>query len=77
MPVIDDLESLPARRSTIYPATFNEGCEGRLTRAMTDRLGLTQFGVNLTTLEPGPRSAERHWHRNEDEFVYVLQGELV
>ena len=41
------------------------------------RSGLSQFGVNLTTLKPGAWSSQRHWHRNEDEFVYVLEGEIV
>ena len=41
------------------------------------RSGSRQFGVNLTTLKPGAWSSQRHWHRNEDEFVYVLEGELV
>ena len=40
-------------------------------------MGLSQFGVNLTRLEPGAASALRHWHENEDEFVYVLEGEIV
>ena len=40
-------------------------------------MGLTQFGVNLTRLKPGAASALRHWHENEDEFIYVLEGELV
>ena len=39
--------------------------------------GLDQFGVNLTELAPGAQSALRHWHRAEDEFVYVLSGEVV
>ncbi|MDU8942464.1 cupin domain-containing protein [Ovoidimarina sediminis] len=39
--------------------------------------GLTQFGVRLERLPPGSRSSERHWHETEDEFVYVLEGELV
>ena len=39
--------------------------------------GSIQFGVNLTTLKSGSASALRHWHENEDEFVYVLEGELV
>ncbi len=42
-----------------------------------DAGGLTQFGVNLTTLEPGAISALRHWHSAEDEFVYVLSGEVT
>jgi uncharacterized cupin superfamily protein len=40
-------------------------------------VGLTQFGVNLTRLKPGAASALRHWHEAEDEFVYVLQGEIM
>ncbi len=39
--------------------------------------GLTQFGVHLETLHPGARSSVRHWHEAEDEFVYVISGELV
>jgi uncharacterized cupin superfamily protein len=42
-----------------------------------DRFGLTQFGVNLTTLAPGSWSAQRHWHEQEDEFVLVTEGELT
>lgn len=44
---------------------------------MTTDLGLTQFGINLTTLEPGARSSLRHWHSNEDEAVYILSGEVT
>jgi uncharacterized cupin superfamily protein len=40
-------------------------------------LGITQFGVNAITLEPGSISALRHWHEVEDELVYVLSGELT
>ncbi len=42
-----------------------------------DVCGLTQFGVNLTRLKPGTWSAHRHWHENEDEFVYIVEGEAV
>jgi uncharacterized cupin superfamily protein len=77
MPVLEDPTQLPARRGTIYPALFAAGFEGRAKRALTDALGLTQFGVNLTTLEPGAMSSLRHWHAKEDECVYLLEGELV
>lgn len=77
MPVIHDPMRVKPRAGSIYPATFQEGFEGRLKRALTAPLGLTQFGVNLTTLQPGARSSLRHWHEAEDEFVYVLEGELV
>jgi uncharacterized cupin superfamily protein len=42
-----------------------------------EALGLTQFGAHIETLHPGARSSLRHWHENEDEFVYVISGELV
>jgi uncharacterized cupin superfamily protein len=45
--------------------------------SLGDAIGLTQFGVRLERLPPGSRSSHRHWHETEDEFVYVLSGELV
>lgn len=60
-----------------YPAEFAGVCEGRWRRVLGDPAGLTQFGVNLVTLEPGAWSAQRHWHSHEDEFVFVLEGEAT
>ncbi len=77
MPVIRDPANVSGRRGTIYPSGLAEGFEGRIKRALGDAGGLTQFGVNLTTLEPGAASAHRHWHRREDEFVYILEGEVT
>lgn len=57
----------------IKPEWFQGLRERRLGRAV----GLDQFGVNLLTLGPGAYSSLRHWHEGEDEFVYVLSGELV
>lgn len=74
---ICDPRDVAERRGTIYPAPFNKGYELRAKRSLTGPLGLNQFGVNLTTLDPGGRSAERHWHRAEDECIYVLDGELT
>src|SRR6185369_12998616 len=51
--------------------------DGREKTALGNVAGLTQFGVNLTRIKPGAASALRHWHENEDEFVYILEGELV
>lgn len=42
-----------------------------------DQAGLSQCGVHMERLPPGSRSSVRHWHICEDEFVYVLQGEVV
>jgi uncharacterized cupin superfamily protein len=77
MPVVREPWSLPPRRTTIYPAPFDKGFDKRAKRALTEALGLTQFGVNLTTLEPGGQSAHRHWHTAEDEAIYVVEGTLT
>jgi uncharacterized cupin superfamily protein len=76
MPKID-IASLPVYTGTGYPKQFHDVVRGRERRRLGDAGGLTQFGVNLTVLRPGAASALRHWHHNEDEFVYVLEGELV
>ena len=50
---------------------------GRDKRVLVEVFGLTNFGVNLTRLAPGGRSALRHAHGKQDEFVYVLEGEAT
>ena len=76
MPKID-IASLPTDTRTGYPPPFDRVVVGRERRRLGNAVGLDQFGVNLTTLRPGSASALRHWHEREDEFVYVLEGELV
>jgi uncharacterized cupin superfamily protein len=76
MPKID-IASLPVDEATNYPDPFHKPIEGRSRKRLGNALGLTQFGVNLTMLAPGAWSSQRHWHANEDEFIYVLEGELV
>jgi uncharacterized cupin superfamily protein len=76
MPKID-IASLPVDTRTNYPAPFDRAVTGRARRRLGIAAGLDQFGVNLTRLAPGAATAQRHWHMNEDEFVYVLEGELV
>ena len=60
-----------------YPPPFNKAVEGRARKRLGKAAGLKQFGVNICTLKPGAASSQRHWHENEDEFVYVLEGEVV
>jgi uncharacterized cupin superfamily protein len=72
-----DVESLQAIVGTLYPAPFDEPCRARERTRLGDAAGLTQFGVNLLRLPPGAWSSQRHWHTGEDEFVYVLAGEVV
>ena len=76
MPKIDTTRLKP-RESTNYPDAFKHVVKGREKTALGNAADLSQFGVNLTRLKPGAASALRHWHENEDEFVYILAGELV
>ncbi len=68
---------LPSRIGSGYPAPFDQPCQKRSKTVLGDRVGLSQFGVNLLVLPPGSWSAQRHWHQKEDEFIYVLEGEVV
>ena len=68
---------LPARQGTDYPAPHDAPCRNRIRRALGDAFGLSQFGVNMLELPPGAWSSQRHWHEQQDEFVYVLEGEVV
>jgi uncharacterized cupin superfamily protein len=76
MPKVD-IAKVPVKSGTFYPAQFQAECKGRHKQAIGDAIGLTQFGVNITRIEPGQTSALRHWHEQEDEFIYMLEGELV
>jgi len=76
MPKID-IANLKLDNSTGYPEPFRKVVEGRWRKRLGNAVGLSQFGVNLTTLKPGAWSAQRHWHEAEDELIYVLEGEIV
>ncbi|MEO1090222.1 MAG: cupin domain-containing protein [Pseudomonadota bacterium] len=76
MPKID-VAAVPIRKGTAYPPEFDTACRERVRKRLGDAGGLTDFGVNLTRLPPGSWSSQRHWHSHEDEFVYVLAGELT
>ena len=60
-----------------YPAPYDTPCRMRHRLKLGDTGGLSQFGVNPLTLKLGVWSSQRHWHRLEDEFVYILSGEVV
>jgi uncharacterized cupin superfamily protein len=76
MPKID-ISKITTDARTGYPPPYDRVVVGRERKRLGNAAGLDQFGVNLTTLKPGASSALRHWHAHEDEFVYVLEGELV
>lgn len=76
MPRID-VPAVAAEERTTYPPEYAVILKGRSKKKLGDAAGLTQFGVNLTRLNPGAASSHRHWHKNEDEFVFILEGEAV
>ena len=76
MPKID-ISKIATDTRTGYPPPYDRVVLGRERKRLGNAGGLDQFGVNLTTLKPGASSALRHWHEREDEFVYLLEGEVV
>ncbi len=72
-----DLKAVPLATGSSYPAPFGAACAARVRQRLGDAAGLSDFGVNLLRLPPGVWSSQRHWHAAEDEFVYVLEGEVV
>ena len=76
MPKID-IDAAPTGHGTTYPEDHAAPCKPRRRWRLGDAAGLTQFGVNRLVLPPGAWSSQRHWHTHEDEFVYVLEGEVA
>jgi uncharacterized cupin superfamily protein len=72
-----DGKGVPGRKGTGYPPPFDGPVKNRLKRRLGDHFGLTNFGVNMVTLEPGCWSSQRHWHTRQDEFIYVISGILT
>src|SRR6478735_6814755 len=76
MPRIE-IEKIPAQQVASYPREFAAVISGREKQRIGDAAGLTQFGVNVTRIKAGSASALRHWHEQEDEFIYMIDGETV
>ena len=76
LPALDP-GTVPERTGSRYPAAFQGAETKRIKQALGDAVGLTHYGVNLVRMPPGSWSSIRHWHANEDEFIYLLEGELV
>jgi uncharacterized cupin superfamily protein len=76
-PVAFDPFSLSESNATSYPEPYRADNQRRWNRRLGDHAGLTNFGVNLTRIEPGGQSSSRHWHSRQDEFIYVLSGEVI
>lgn len=71
------ISEAPVSRGTGYPSPYDTPCRDRVRQRLGDAAGLRQFGVNLLHLPPGAWSSQRHWHESEDEFVWVLEGEVA
>lgn len=71
---VNALDVPPRTTPSLYPEQFAVRVAGRVKRQLGERFGLTNFGVNLTTLPPGAASALRHAHTKQDEFIHILSG---
>lgn len=75
--MIIDLENVTNNYGSNYPEQFKPVVAGRSKKRLGNAAGLQNFGVNLVELAPGSASALRHWHDKQDEFIYVLSGEIT
>ncbi|MEL7459696.1 MAG: cupin domain-containing protein [Pseudomonadota bacterium] len=76
MPKID-INAVPERGGSGYPSPHDQAVAGRTSKRLGDAGGLTQFGANLVTLQPGAKASLRHWHEEQDEFLWVTDGALT
>ena len=72
-----NLAAVAADDTSSYPPPFDAPCNGQTCQRLARSQGLTLFGVNLTVIPPGGWSSQRHWHSHEDEFVWMVEGELT
>ncbi|MEM9542793.1 MAG: cupin domain-containing protein [Cyanobacteria bacterium P01_E01_bin.42] len=72
-----DPQAIPETSGTGYPDPFKSVVSGRYKKRLGKIAGLRNFGVNLVRLEPGSASSVRHWHSKQDEFIYVIEGEIT
>lgn len=76
MPAFDPFDVVESN-ATAYPEPLAEPNRHRWNRRLGDAVGLTRFGVTLTRIEPGGQSSYRHAHSAQDEFVWVLEGDVT
>ncbi len=70
-------QEIPERKGSNYPEEFKSLVAGRSKKPLGDAAGLKNFGVNLVTLQPRSWSSIRHWHSKQEEFIYILEGEVT
>jgi len=72
-----NISRIRKRKGARYPAPYAKPCANRERTPLGNAAGLTDFGVNLLRLPPGTWSSQRHWHDREEEFIYVLSGQVM
>jgi uncharacterized cupin superfamily protein len=72
-----DIANAPISTGSRYPEPFAAPCQNKIRHRLAVAAGLKHIGINLLELEPGAWSSQRHWHTQAEEFVYVLEGEVV
>jgi uncharacterized cupin superfamily protein len=72
-----DIERAPISAGSRYPEPFAAPCRNKTRHRLAVAAGLKQIGINLLELQPGAWSSQRHWHSRAEEFVCVLEGEVV
>lgn len=72
-----DPNLIPDSITSNYPEPFKHLMAGRIRKRLGNAAGLKNFGVNLVKLQPGSRSALRHWHSRQDEFIYIIEGQVT
>jgi len=76
LPAFDPAD-IAESNATSYPAVFRADNSKRWNRRLGDHVELKNFGVNLTRIVPGGQSSARHAHSRQDEFIWVVSGEIV
>ena len=72
-----DIQTAPVSAGSRYPDPFAAPCQDKIRRQLAKAAGLKHIGINLLELAPGAWSSQRHWHSHAEEFVYVVEGEVV
>ena len=72
-----DIQGAPVSAGSRYPEPFAAPCQDKFRRRLAVAAGLKQIGINLLELAAGAWSSQRHWHTQAEEFVYIVEGEVV
>ena len=75
--LIIDPKAVAPDSGSAYPPPYDEIVRSRHRHRLSPSTGLSKFGVNLVRLEPGAASSARHWHTEQDEFIYVVAGTVT